>query len=439
MAMEIKTMRLDALRPSGYNPRIDLKPGDPEYDKLKRSVETFGYVEPIIWNKRTERVVGGHQRLKVMLDLGIAEESVVIVDLAEDDEKALNVALNKISGDWDMPRLKDLLESLDTGAYDITLTGFDTAEIEDIMSQYHMPGDNADEDDFDTDAAIEAAEKNPFTRPGDLYILGGKHRLMCGDSTDSESVELLMGGEKADMVFTDPPYGVSIGEKNKLLNKKTKHGGGSIEANIINDTLSKERLYDVLLKAFSNVCNVISDNSSFYVCSPQGGGLGMMMMMMMKNAGLEARHILIWVKNQATFSLGRLDYDYQHEPILFGWKKTHKRIMKGKHKTSCWFIDKPRESKLHPTMKPIALIENALLNSSEENDIVLDPFGGSGSTLIACEQLQRACYTMELDPVYCDVILKRYVDWRREHAHPATVMLVREGEDNPCPFVETIE
>ena len=433
--MEIKTMRLDTLQPSNFNPRKDLQPGDPEYEKLKRSIDTFGYVEPIIWNERTERIVGGHQRLKVMLDLGITEESVVVVDLASNDEKALNVALNKISGDWDMPRLKDLLEELDTGAYDLDLTGFDAAEIENIMTQYHMPDADTTDDDFDIDAELEGAE-SVFTQRGDIYTLG-EHRVMCGDSTSAEDVALLVDGEKVDIIFTDPPYGVAIGDKNKLLNSVQKSGRHT--ENMENDTLSERELYDVLVSAFRNAYANMSDKAAYYVCSPQGGGLGMMMMMMMRDAGLEARHVLIWVKNAPTFSLGRLDYDYQHEPILFGWKKTHKKMMGGEHRTSCWFIDKPRESKLHPTMKPIELVVNALLNSSESGDSVLDMFGGSGTTLIAAEQTKRVCYMMEIDPKFCDVIVKRYISWCHDHDREPSVSLLRNGEPVPCPLSELTE
>jgi len=235
-------------------------------------------------------------------------------------------------------------------------------------------------------------------------IFGGLALIdLC--AVETADFDKLMNGVKVDLVFTDPPYGVSIGDKNKFLNKFQE--SGRCTNNIKGDTLSPEKLYKILVSAFTNTKSQLKDTASVYVTA-QGGGLGMMMMMMMRDSGLEVRHILNWIKNSPTFSMGRLDYDYQHEPILFTWNKSHKRRMKGTHKTSCWFIDKPRESKLHPTMKPIELISNAILNSSDATDSVLDPFGGSGSTLIACEQLNRKCYMMELDPIYCDVIIKRW-------------------------------
>lgn len=183
---------------------------------------------------------------------------------------------------------------------------------------------------------------------------------------------------------------------------------GRCTENIENDTLSVDELHSMLLKAFTNVRNVCADDASYYVTSPQRGDLGMMMMMMMKEAGLPIRHVLMWHKNTATFSMGRLDYDYQHEPICYTWTKKHKFYGKGKFHTSVWDIDKPRKCDLHPTMKPVELVANCIENNSIGGDIVLDVFGGSGTTMIACEQLGRKCYMMELDPHYCDVIIDRW-------------------------------
>jgi DNA modification methylase len=222
-----------------------------------------------------------------------------------------------------------------------------------------------------------------------------------------------MNGQKADMVFTDPPYNVAIGDKNKAINALT--GSKSIERNLEGDTFKtdEEAGEKLWLPAFKNMLTNSNDNCAIYVTMPQGGTHMMMMMMMMDKAGWQVKHELIWVKNSPTFSMGRLDYDYQHEPICFGWNKGHKKIGKGRFTKSIWEIDKPRKDGDHPTMKPIELIVNALENSSESKDKILDLFGGSGSTLIACEQLERKCYMMELDPKYCDVIRKRY--WKFTH------------------------
>lgn len=211
------------------------------------------------------------------------------------------------------------------------------------------------------------------------------------------------------MVFTDPPYGVSIGDKNAALNSVQK--AGRCTTNIENDTLSAEELYPILVKAMTNARLSCKDDASYYVTSPQGGELGMMMMLMMKDAELPVRHILIWRKNSATFSLGRLDYDYQHEPIFYTWTKKHHNYRNGKYRTTIWDFDKPRKCDLHPTMKPVGLVANAMLDGTKEGDVVLDIFGGSGTTLIAAEQLKRKAYLMELDAHYCDVIIAR---WEKE-------------------------
>lgn len=214
------------------------------------------------------------------------------------------------------------------------------------------------------------------------------------------------GGVQPKLVFTDPPYGVAIGDKNKFLNSVQE--SGRIIENIENDTLSADELYVLLLKAFTLLREHCDDSCSYYVTSPQGGEIGLMMMMMMKDAGLEVRHNLIWEKSSATFSMGRLDYDYKHEPIFYTWTKKHNFYGNGQCKNTVWQFPKPRKCDLHPTMKPVELVAECILNSSQQGDPVADIFGGSGTTLIACEQLNRKCYMMELDPHYCDVIIDRW-------------------------------
>ena len=208
------------------------------------------------------------------------------------------------------------------------------------------------------------------------------------------------------MVFTDPPYGVSIGDKNKALN--TVQPSGRCCKNIENDTLKPDELYPILVKAMTNCRLNCKDDASYFVTAPQGGELGLMMMMMMKDAGLLVRHNLIWEKDSATFSMGRLDYDYKHEPIMYTWTKSHHNYRGGNFRTSVWTIPKPRKCDLHPTMKPVELVSNCLLDTTKKGDAVLDLFGGSGTTLIAAEQLGRKAYLMELDPHYCDVIIARW-------------------------------
>ena len=236
-----------------------------------------------------------------------------------------------------------------------------------------------------------------IAKPGQIWQLG-RHRLMCGDSTDADAWAKLMDGEKADMVFTDPPYGVAIGDKNKVLNAHARTQSKAIEENIMNDTLSEQELYAMLKAAFINVRENCTDEACYFVTSPQGGSLGLMMMMMMKDAGLEVRHVLMWKKNSPTFSLGRLDYDYQHEPIFYTWTKSHHNFRAGEHRSTVWEYDKPRKCDLHPTMKPVALVANAIMDGSKEGMIVLDAFCGSGTTIIAAEQTNRQARCMELDP-----------------------------------------
>ena len=215
------------------------------------------------------------------------------------------------------------------------------------------------------------------------------------------------------MVFTDPPYGVAIGDKNKALNQVQM--ARRCTENIQGDTMGEKELYEILKQAFINVKTACKQDAVYYVTSPQGGSLGLMMMMM-KDAGLPVRHVLMWKKNMATFSLGRLDYDYQHEPIFYTWAKKHHNYRGGEFRTTVWDIPKPQRSSLHPTMKPVALVANAIKDGSRENDIVLDVFGGSGTTMIAAEQLGRTCYMMELDPKYVDVIIQRYEKMTGERA-----------------------
>jgi DNA modification methylase len=239
---------------------------------------------------------------------------------------------------------------------------------------------------------------------GDVWQLG-EHRLMCGDSTKAEDVARLMDGEKAQLVITDPPYNVAIGSKNKFL---TEHGfGGGIQEDIENDKgMTDEEIGEkIWAPALKNLCDFATDDCAIYVSMPQGGTH--MMMMMMMSRYWQVKHELIWLKNAPTFSMGRLNYDYKHEPIVYGWKKKHNWYAK-EPKQSILCFDKPKKCDLHPTMKPIALWSELICNSSQEGMIVSDFFGGSGTTIVACEQLHRKARLMELDPHYCDVIIARW-------------------------------
>ena len=363
-----------------------MKPGDPEYEKLKRSIEQFGYVEPVIWNEKTGRVVGGHQRLKVLTDMGITEVDVVVVDMDTEKEKALNIALNKISGEWDTEKLALVIADLQGTDFDVSLTGFDPEELEDLFRDDVKGG--VKEDDFDVEAELK---KPTFSKAGDLWMLG-EHRLFCGDSTKPETFDLLMNGKKANLVVTDPPYNVDY-----------KGSAGKIK----NDSMAEDQFEQFLLAAYQQMEAAMADDASIYVFHSDSHGLAFRKAF--EEAGFYLSGCCIWKKQSLV--LGRSPYQWQHEPVLFGWKKKGKhQWYTGRKESTIWEFDKPKKNKDHPTMKPIALVSYPIMNSTMTGCLVLDPFGGSGSTLIACEQTGRVCYTVELDEKFCDVIVRRYIE-----------------------------
>ena len=378
------------------------KHSDTNKARIKKSIDEAGLGRSVVVDADGVLVAGNGVQQVIDKDTPVrvvetdGTELVVVkrTDLHTDDprRKTLALADNATSDDveWDTEAMEaDGWDTDSVGEWGVDWPA-DDEEGEQKQAQ---------EDDFDPDNPVETVCKK-----GDIWKLGN-HRLMCGDSTDAGDVALLMDGEKADMCFTDPPYGVSIGDKNKTLN--ALNGLHGIERNIENDTLPSDELYKVLVSAMTNLRENCKNDASYYVTSPQGGELGLMMMMM-NDAGLYVRHMLIWEKNAPTFSIGRLDYDYQHEPIFYTWTEKHHCYRKGEHRSTIWKYDKPRKCDLHPTMKPVALVANAIKDSTKEGDNIIDLFGGSGTTLIAAEQLNRKCYMMELDPHYCDVIIARW-------------------------------
>jgi DNA modification methylase len=409
--MKIEKIKIEKLNPAEYNPRKDLKPGDPEYEKLKNSILTFGYVEPVLWNKRTGNIIGGHQRYKVLVELGEKEIDCVVVDMDSENEKALNIALNKVSGDWDKDKLMLLIEDLQGVDFDVSLTGFDPAEIDDLFKDSLK--DNIKEDDFDVE---EELKKPAISKLGDLWLLG-KHRLICGDSTNSKTYEDLMDGKLANLTITDPPYNVNY-----------EGTAGKIK----NDNMGNQAFYDFLLASFQGMETVMAKDASIYVFHADTEGLNFRKAF--SDAGFYLSGTCIWKKQSLV--LGRSPYQWQHEPVLFGWKK------KGKHnwysdrkQTTIWEFEKPKKNKDHPTMKPVALVAYPILNSSLTNCIVLDPFGGSGSTLIACEQTDRICHMIELDEKYADVIVKRYIE---QVGNSDGVFLLRDGVEYSYKDVEGV-
>lgn len=400
--MIIRKVPVTDINPAEYNPRKDLKPGDPAYEKLKRSMTEFGYVEPIIWNEETGNIVGGHQRYKVLVAEGHTEVECVIVKMSPEREKALNVALNKVTGDWEFEALADLIKDLEAQDFDVTLTGFDAAEIEDLFSQVHDK--DATDDDYDVNKALEEAA---FVKPGDVWLLG-RHRLLCGDATKPEDVEKLMDGKKANLVLTDPPYNVDFESASGLK--------------IRNDKQDNDTFYSFLLAAFKNMAEHTAPGGSIYVFHADTEGLNFRKVFI--EAGFHLSGVCIWKKNSLV--LGRSPYNWIHEPILFGWLRGGKhKWFTGRSETTVWNYDKPKKNGEHPTMKPVPLLCYPIKNSSQVNGIVMDLFGGSGSTLIACEQIDRIAYTLELDPKYATVIVKRYME---QVGTDDDVYVLRDGE-----------
>ena len=345
--------------------------------------------------------LGGNMRYAACKALGMSELPCYVVPEGTTIlKKKQIVAKDNVSmGDWDFDALANEWSDMDLEGWGVPIPpewGAAAADAAETDSR-----GQAQDDEFDE----KEAQIEKKCSKGDIWRLG-EHRLMCGDSTDEAAIKRLMDGDKADMVFTDPPYGVSIGDKNAALNCVQKAGRSC--KNIENDTLSADELYPILVKAMTNARLSCKEDACYFVTLPQGGELGLMMMMMMKDAGLPVRHMLIWEKNSATFSLGKLDYDYQHEPIFYTWTKKHHNYRKGQYRTTIWKYDKPRKCDLHPTMKPVELVANCLNDATKAGDIALDVFGGSGTTMIACEQLGRRARLIELDPHYCDVIIARW-------------------------------
>jgi len=354
--------------------------------KLRSSLREFGFVNPIIVD-RDYSVIAGHGRLIAAKEEGFSEVPCVFVDyLTEAQKKAYIIADNRYAEDagWDEELLRLEIESLQGMEFNVELLGFDPAELNKLLTN----DDDIQEDDFDVDAELQ---KPALTKSGDVWLMGN-HRLICGDSTKPETYKALMDGKKANLVVTDPPYNVNY-----------EGSAGKIK----NDNMGNEAFYTFLFDAFKNMEEVMAQDASIYVFHADTEGLNFRKAF--SDAGFYLSGTCIWKKQSLV--LGRSPYQWQHEPVLFGWKKKGKHIWYSDRKQSTiWEFDKPKKNGEHPTMKPIALIANPITNSSMTGCIVLDPFGGSGSTLIACEQTDRICHIIELDEKFCDVIVKRYIE-----------------------------
>ena len=354
--------------------------------KLRSSLREFGFINPVIID-RDYGVIAGHGRILAAKEEGIKEVPCVFADhLTEAQKKAYIIADNRMAMDagWDEELLRVEIEALQGMDFDPLLTGFDEKELAALFDD----GAEAKDDDFDVD---EELEKPVFSKTGDVWTLG-RHRLVCGDSTKAETYETLMQGKKANLVVTDPPYNVNY-----------EGSAGKIK----NDNMAAEKFYQFLLDAFTNMEKVMAEDASIYVFHADTEGLNFRRAF--TDAGFYLSGCCIWKK--PSLVLGRSPYQWQHEPVLYGWKKNGKHQWYSDRKqTTIWEFEKPRKNADHPTMKPIPLLAYPITNSSMSNTLILDPFGGSGSTLIACEQTDRSCCTIELDEKYCDVIVKRYVE-----------------------------
>ena len=397
----LKVIPVSELKPAEYNPRKKLKPGDKEYDKIKASIEEFGFADPLVVNADMT-IIGGHQRLTVAMALGYTEVPCAVVDIDKVREWALNIALNKITGAWDENLLADLLKDIQDSDFDLGKTGFDPPEIETLFNKVHDK--DVKEDDFD----VESELKQPvFSKKGDLWHLG-RHKVLCGDSTLPESYETLLEGVKANMVLSDLPYFVNY------------HGSaGTIQ----NDALPDQEAYEFTLKAMNCMADVLADDGSIYIFHADTKGL--IFRRAFDEAGFYLSGCCIWKKNALV--LGRSPYQWMHEPCLYGWKKEGKHQWYSDRKqTTIWEYDRPKANKDHPTMKPVALMAYPIKNSTMTNGIVLDPFLGSGSTLIACEETDRVAVGIEIEEKFVDVIVKRYIagkDGRYDD-----VYVIRDGQ-----------
>jgi len=373
-----------------------------QINKLRSSLREFGFINPVIIDKDFG-IIAGHGRVIAAREEGIDKVPCVFVDyLNESQKKAYILADNRMALDagWDEELLKIEIEALQGENFDVGLTGFDEKELSDLFK--NTDTDVAD-DDYDLTAALEKAT---FVEKGDVWVVG-RHRLVCGDATNPDDVKKLMDGKRANLILTDPPYGVSFKSSSGLT--------------IQNDSIKNEEFYNFLFAAFKNMVDCLEPGGSAYVFHADTEGLNFRKAFI--DAGLHLAGCCIWVKNSLV--LGRSDYQWQHEPILYGFLQNGKHNWYSDRKqTTIWNFDKPKRNANHPTSKPLDLLGYPLKNSSQENSIILDTFGGSGSTLMAAEQANRICYTMELDEKYASVILRRYVDDTNDAVN---VYVIRDG------------
>lgn len=410
---EMNLVDVDKLIPYVNNARTHSKE---QINKLRASIREFGFINPVIID-RDYNVIAGHGRILASQEEGIDKVPCVFVDyLTDAQKKAYIIADNRMAldADWDEELLKIEIESLKDDDFDLSFTGFDESELLDLF------GDDSkgkvEDDNFDLSSALEKAS---FVEKGDVWTVG-KHRLMCGDATSKEDVQTLMGDTKGNLILTDPPYGVSF----------KSSAGLTIE----NGSMKNDEFYNFLLSAFKNMADHLEKGGSAYVFHADTEGLNFRKAFV--DSGFHLAGCCIWVKNSLV--LGRSDYQWQHEPVLYGFMQNGKhRWYSDRKQTTIWNFDKPKKNSNHPTSKPLDLLSYPIGNSTQENAVVIDTFGGSGSTLIACEKMNRICYTMELDEKYASVILRRYVE---DTGDKDNVYVIRNGKKIPyADLVKEVE
>lgn len=388
--MQIELIHIDQIQPYENNPRNN----DAAVDKVAESIKEFGFKIPIVIDK-DNIIIAGHTRYKAAKKLGLENIPVIKADdLTEQQVKAFRIMDNKSSefATWNYEALLSEMDSLKLDDYDLDLTGFELNELEQLEDKY-SPKEIQEDESFDIDEQLENIEE-PKSKKGDIWLLGN-NRLLCGDSISKEDVAKLMDGNKAKLVFTDPPYNVNY------------EGGTEDKLTIANDNMSNNDFYEFLSKVFNNYYENMEDGAPIYVCHADSEGENFRRAY--RESGLKLAECIIWVKN--TFVMGRQDYHWRHEPILYGWKEGAAHyFVDDRTQDTVWEIPKPARNSEHPTMKPLALCARGIKNSSKPNELVIDFFGGSGSTLMAATELNRICYTMELDEKYTDVIVLRYIN-----------------------------
>jgi DNA modification methylase len=426
--MKIEKIEVKKLNPAKYNPRVELKPGDPEYEKLKRSIKEFGYVELIVWNEQTGNVISGHQRLNVLKDLGETEIECIVVDLDDKKEKALNVAMNKIQGAWDKEKLVTLLEEIDGSEFDVTLTGFDAAEFEELMDEFYSK--EAIQDQFDIDKEHEKIQrKGAITKPGDIWQLGN-HRLMCGDTTSPNDFARLMGGRTAQVCVTSPPYGVGKEYEKKGIEawfetmrpaiwNITKYAG--IVCWNLGDLYATGTQFIEPTSVYSvNLFNECGFRPIWIrIWKKQGMNFGVGPYHLVTNKPVQQYEYISAFSNN-----GDIEYNDQEYVWLSAFAghayKFVKRLNKEERKkwgyAGIWEMTTVKANKEHPAMFPVELPWRCIKMHSDKGGIVLEPFCGSGTTIIAAEQTDRVCYAMEKEPIYVDLAVKRWEEFTGKKA-----------------------